>query len=314
VAMPISRAVRMTRTAISPRLAIRIFFSMGSLVLAGGRASLVVVSTDAANLTAILAGSAGQHEPVAAEPGWRVEWVETIDSTNRVLAEGLRAGERAGRVLVSDHQSAGRGRLGRTWEAPPRSGLLLSFSFEVDPESVPVGLVPLAVGLAVFEAVTSLGAFGVELKWPNDLMVGERKLCGILCEAVRIDRRPGLGVVCGTGVNRVRPAVVDGVLAERGVWLSELGVTVEPSDLAGAIVIGAARWIRAIQTASSDVVGSYMAHCATIGRSVHVALADGAVDGTATGIDETGALLIDTGPGGRRTITAGDVVHVRPPG
>jgi BirA family transcriptional regulator, biotin operon repressor / biotin---[acetyl-CoA-carboxylase] ligase len=125
-----------------------------------------------------------------------VQWMAETDSTNRVVAEAAQAGAREGLVVLADFQTAGRGRLNRHWEAPPGSALLMSFL--VRPVDLPVGrrhLVTAATGLAAREACAAVGAPFPDLKWPNDLLVGDSKLAGILAEA------SGAGIVVGVGVN-----------------------------------------------------------------------------------------------------------------
>jgi BirA family biotin operon repressor/biotin-[acetyl-CoA-carboxylase] ligase len=108
---------------------------------------------------------------------WRVEWFTTLDSTNRRALDAARGGAADGLVVVADEQTAGRGRLGRTWEAPPGSSLLVSVLLrrEGDP-----GRAVMAAGVALAGAVEEVAGVGAGLKWPNDLVVGEHKLAGLL--------------------------------------------------------------------------------------------------------------------------------------
>jgi BirA family transcriptional regulator, biotin operon repressor / biotin---[acetyl-CoA-carboxylase] ligase len=179
-------------------------------------------------------------------------------------------------------------------------------------------LVPLAVGLGALEAVSTLvegagvAVSDVELKWPNDLMAADgRKLAGILCEIVHGPSNAAV-VVIGIGVNRVRPAVVEGVLAERGVWLSELGPIVEPAVLAAEVVCAATVHLDRLGHEADAFIAEYSARCSTVGRSVRCELPNSVVFGTATGVDRRGQLLVSTGHETVETISAGDVIHVRP--
>ncbi len=140
-------------------------------------------------------------------------------------------------------------------------------------------------------------------------MAGQRKLAGILCEAVAGPGGGLLGVVCGMGTNRVRPAVVEGVLAERGVWLDELGVRIEPVELAAALLGGVLARTEQVSTDPGALVRDYAGRCDTIGRDVRVELAGGVLEGRAEGIRADGALVVDG-----VAVTAGDVVHLRPAG
>ena len=162
--MPNSRAARITRTAISPRLAIRIFCNTAD------------------NVGAVLGASTTPRWPV----GWTVEHVATTGSTNDDLAAAAdRLPDRS--VLVADHQRAGRGRLDRRWDAPPGSNLLVSMLFRHVPD--PPGELTRRVGLAALEACGRTAGVRAGLKWPNDLVVDGAKLAGILAE--RVPSGPG---------------------------------------------------------------------------------------------------------------------------
>src|SRR3954468_2469752 len=132
---------------------------------------------------------------------WRtVEVLEESPSTNAELARRAREGAPEGLVVVAEHQSAGRGRLDRVWVTPPRAALTVSLL--VDPAAVPVGRwpwLPLLTGLAVVDAVAAVAGLGASLKWPNDVLLGGRKVAGILTE--RVERDGGAVAVVGVGLN-----------------------------------------------------------------------------------------------------------------
>ncbi|WP_436786584.1 biotin--[acetyl-CoA-carboxylase] ligase [Yinghuangia sp. YIM S10712] len=243
---------------------------------------------------------------------WReVRVVAETGSSNADLA--ARAAEDEGLVLVAEYQSAGRGRLDRAWTAPARSGLF--FSVLLHPEDVPVarwGWLPLLAGVGAAEATTRVSGVDVRLKWPNDLMVGERKLAGILAE------RAGTGVVLGIGLNvslREDELPVPGAIS---LALAGAGTT-DRGPLLRAVLREIEtlyrRWCAAGGDArASGLHDAYVGMCATIGRRVRVQLPAGRLlVGTATGIDDDGRLLVD-GPDGPEAVGAGDVVHVRPGG
>ena len=117
-----------------------------------------------------------------------MEWVAETGSTNADLLTAARAGAPSGTVLVADHQTAGRGRLGRQWHAPPGSSLLASILFH-EPGRTALHRYTQAVGVAAVEACRSTAGVTAALKWPNDLLVGERKLAGVLAESAPIDPR-----------------------------------------------------------------------------------------------------------------------------
>lgn len=235
-------------------------------------------------------------------------------------------------VVATDHQTGGRGRLGRAWTVPDRASLAVSVAVPVA-DQAQAGWLPLLAGLALARAVgvVSRGA-GREvtprLKWPNDVLVaedGDRKLSGILCELVTVGA--GHAVVVGAGVNVDQAR--DELPVDTATSLALAGVQVRREDLLVAYldhladVLADAGITQLPGSPGSTSGGSsgpdaaavrtaYREACSTIGRSVRVHLPTGdAVVGTAVGVDEDGALVVRTHDG-TRTFAAGDVVHVRP--
>ena len=219
---------------------------------------------------------------------WDVRRFDTIDSTNTWLLARARDGDPEGLVAVADHQTAGRGRLGRTWEAPPRSALLCSVLLRPARLS---HLVTASVALAARDACGQYGRTDVDLKWPNDLMVGGAKLAGVLAE---VDAG---AVVVGIGLNL--SAAPDGA--------AMLGESVDRDDFLARFLDSLASWH---SRDSLDVARAYRKACATIGRAVRVELVDETFTGTAADIDDDGHLLVDVGAC-IRTIAAADVIHLR---
>ena len=245
---------------------------------------------------------------------WRaVRVVDETGSTNADVAELARSDEPEGLVLVAEYQNAGRGRLGRTWTAPPRSGL--SFSILLRPDGVPVAawtLLPLLVGVAVAKAVTAVATdLAVGLKWPNDLLIGERKLAGILAE--RIDSPAGAAVVVGIGLNvtlreNELPLPTATSLAIAGAGSADRDTVLRA--VLRAIAHSYAAW-RAAGGDGTRVLAAYRELCVTLGRDVLVELGgDQIVSGRAVEIGPDGSLVVETSAG-RRSVNAGDVVHVR---
>lgn len=239
---------------------------------------------------------------------WReVRVVPQTGSTNADLLEAARAGAAAGLVLVAEEQTAGRGRLGRTWSAPPGAGLI--FSVLLRPSDVPptrLGWLPLLTGVAVATAVRDQTGVQASLKWPNDVLVGERKLAGILAEA------HGDAVVVGTGLNVTLSQPELPVPTATSLRLENADST-DRAALLTAILTGLGHRYQAWR-ADPDAGGlraDYLRWCATIGREVRVELPGGAVlTGTAVDVDDAGRLVVRT-PAGLVPVGAGDVVHVR---
>lgn len=251
-----------------------------------------------------LSGAAGR---------WSIRRVASTGSTNSDLVAAARSGAPAGSVLVADVQTAGRGRVGRSWTAP--AGTALTFSLLLRPAGVPAARLAWAgvlLGLAVRAAIRAAGAGPVGLKWPNDVLVAGRKCAGILAEMTEG------GVVVGVGINvtvaegdlpradttslhlaGVRPGALD---RDRllGSVLSELGPRVD-------------RWVAAGgDMRAAGLRAEYLAASVTVGVRVRIVLpGGGVVVGRAVDIDDDGAIVIDDGRV-RRAFHAGDVVHLRP--
>jgi BirA family biotin operon repressor/biotin-[acetyl-CoA-carboxylase] ligase len=240
-----------------------------------------------------------------------IEVVAETASTNADVADRARAGAAEGLVIVAEHQTAGRGRMGRSWEAPPRSALL--FSLLLRPATIEPARLPwlgLLTPLAVAEAVRSLEV-EAEVKWPNDVLVEDRKLAGILLE--RIDTADGPAAVVGIGLNVTLRADERPHEAATSLGLEQASTTDRVTVLA-AVLRSFERHYRAwLEQADGTgaVLAAYEKISATLGREVRAELPGGTtVTGTATAIDQDGRLVVD-GPAGRTALAAGDVVHLR---
>jgi BirA family transcriptional regulator, biotin operon repressor / biotin---[acetyl-CoA-carboxylase] ligase len=232
----------------------------------------------------------------------RVACISEVDSTN---AEALRlaaGGEPDGFVVVADAQSAGRGRLGRSWWAEPGTALLASWLIRptLAPERLP--LLSLVAGIAAARAASAAAGVDTRLKWPNDLLLGGRKLGGILAET---DGRGA--VVVGLGLN-VRQEVFPDEIRDNATSLAAGGGRTPPRAwLLAATLSGFGARMEAPQNA----LGDYRELCDTLGSVVRVDRNDApSLRGEAVDVTDTGALVLQT-PSGREVIAAGDVVHLR---
>jgi BirA family transcriptional regulator, biotin operon repressor / biotin---[acetyl-CoA-carboxylase] ligase len=245
-----------------------------------------------------------------------VSWMDDTGSTNADLLAAAREGSPHGTVLVADHQHAGRGRMGRTWSAPPRTALLCSVLLRPPRGAVLSGAV-WAVGLAAHAAVRELAGVDAELKWPNDLMVGERKLAGILAESL-VGRAGGTGdaVVVGIGLNvdwSVSAEPVPADVAARVATLAELsGTTVDRAELLSALLTRLAPLLDEWMADPAALRARYRQELATLGRRVRVTLNDRALEGEAVDLTPDGALVVVADEGERCVVAAGDLVHLRP--
>ncbi|MFD5224987.1 biotin--[acetyl-CoA-carboxylase] ligase [Microbacterium sp. NPDC058342] len=212
-------------------------------------------------------------------------------------------------VLLTDTQTAGRGRLDRAWSAPPGTALAVSVLLRELPADRAVwGWIPLAAGVAMTDAVAAqLPGHDVGLKWPNDVLVDGRKICGILAEV------SGAAVVVGTGVNTAMTG--EQLPVPTATSFAALGAAADVDRLLADYLDGLADAVGALTTAE-DAVASGLhaqasARCLTLGQLVDVAMPDASVlRGTAVAIADDGRLVIDDGCA-QREVASGDVVHVR---
>lgn len=241
------------------------------------------------------ANPSSEHWPA----GWNVRHVQETGSTNSDLVELARAGAAHHSVIVADHQTAGRGRLDRKWEAPPGANLLVSLLFKPS-SSRPLHHYTHIVGLAARNASNTV--FGVlpDLKWPNDLLIDDRKVAGILAQGGADFVVVGIGVNVGwapEGAARLGDHV-------RGSS-AELG----PLDLLRAMLVEVER-----HEAMSNIElrATYESQLSTIGRRVRVELTNGVVvEGSAIGVDDEARLAVQFDSGETIAVDVGDVIHLR---
>lgn len=254
-----------------------------------------------------LAAAALQAALAGPDRPWReLRLVDSTGSTNADLVDAAVAGEPGGLVLVAEEQTAGRGRLGRTWSAPARSGLMFSVLLRPQASPATLGWLPLLVGLAAAEAVGRVAELDVRLKWPNDLLVGDRKLAGVLAERV------GTAVVVGVGLN-VSSTSAELPTPTATSLAIEAAACTDRDPLLRAVLRRLAERYASWDGPGGDpaLPDDYRAGCATIGREVRAELPDGQfVEGVAAGVDDDGRLVIATSTGATR-VGAADVVHLR---
>lgn len=230
-------------------------------------------------------------------------------STNADVAAAARAGAPEGLVVAAELQTAGRGRADRTWQAPPRSGIAVSVLLRPPVPRDTWGWLPLLAGLAVVVPVSALSGLELRLKWPNDVLVGERKLAGILAEVVDDAVVLGLGLNVSLREDEL-PVPTATSLAVEGSNVTDR----EP--VLRAWLRGLGRVYRAFVAADGDaeragLLTAYREASATVGRPVRVSLpGDRVLEGQAVDVDPEGRLVVRT-DGELRAVAAGDVVHVR---
>jgi len=240
----------------------------------------------------------------------RVDTAWTLGSTNTVLMQRPYPRVGTGEALLAEYQTAGRGRRGRTWLAPPGGAICLSFSWVFAEVPRDLGALGLVIGVCALQALQGLGVDQIGLKWPNDLLINDRKLGGILIE-LRAESSGPACVVIGIGLNVALGAPLLEQIATTGL---------APIDLITAGLKGPRRNAVAAALISSFVEGlleferdglkgfvqRWMDADVLRGRPVTVTATDGFTKGVARGIDLEGALLVET-PQGLLRFISGDV-------
>ena len=248
-------------------------------------------------------------EAIEGFPDFQVRWLARTTSTQDVVRRAARAGAAEGYCCVAGEQTAGRGRQGRRWEAPPGSALLVSVLLR--PTTEAVSGVPIAAGLATVDALDACCSVRAQLKWPNDVIAGGGKLAGILAEVEPAGSVAGsVAVVLGLGFNLTVAEFPPGVA---GVSLHQLTPT--PPDRGDLL----RAWLRALagrmrMLSERGIAGlrdDWRIHAVGLGEALTATGPHGDVTGIATDIDDTGALLVRTGDGIVRVV-AGDV-HLTTP-
>jgi BirA family biotin operon repressor/biotin-[acetyl-CoA-carboxylase] ligase len=243
----------------------------------------------------------------------KLEVFGQIDSTNTYLRDSLAPDRGAFRVALADHQTAGRGRNENRWVSAPGRSLCLSVAHTFRRTPANLSALTLALGVGAVEVLAGIGVPGVMLKWPNDLLVGDAKLGGILAET-QLQRRQEAVVVAGIGLNVELPDRIDEVdsaWALRAVDLRSL-MPDPPSreTLAVAMILG---WRRTFLEYQSGGFERFMHRFGAMdwleGKSVVVAAAEGRVTGVAAGVSGSGALLVETRDG-TMPIVSGTILSV----
>jgi BirA family biotin operon repressor/biotin-[acetyl-CoA-carboxylase] ligase len=238
-----------------------------------------------------------------------------IDSTNSYLMQCDAPAVGGMRIALTDNQTAGRGRHGRTWQSPAGSGLCLSIAYTFGRQPENLAALTLAMGLGVAESLEGLGVTGVQLKWPNDLIADDGKLGGILTEA----QAPSAGaitVVTGVGINLdLRDALATN-LERKVVDLERYASRIpERNLLAARLIDGICETFVTYETAGFAAYAErWPQRDWLLGRDLSVSLAHEQVRGTGAGVAEDGALLVDTGSGSVSRVTSGTIVSAVEPG
>jgi BirA family transcriptional regulator, biotin operon repressor / biotin---[acetyl-CoA-carboxylase] ligase len=233
---------------------------------------------------------------------WRVSVVEVTGSTQDDLSQSVKKdATRSGTLLIANFQSSGRGRLDRTFSAPPSSALTLSFYLTPHLDRAEWSFLPLLTGLSAISSLKNLDAgLRVSLKWPNDLLVNGRKLGGILVEATSDGVVIGIGVNVAMAQDQLPTKDATSLLLEDFACLDRNLIAVELLNVFHDLY---ERW-----QAGEDMRHLYRENCETLGMTIRVELPNAPpATGKATDISRTGELIMESG----LRVSVGDIVHLR---
>jgi BirA family transcriptional regulator, biotin operon repressor / biotin---[acetyl-CoA-carboxylase] ligase len=241
-------------------------------------------------------------------PPFIVHRFTSIDSTNDQLKKMADAPEFT--CVVADRQTAGRGRHGRTWHSAPGDGLYLSVLLCPQGASSKIPSLSLMAGVAVAEALIARDIAGVDIKWPNDVLVNDRKVCGVLVEGTSSGSNHHR-IILGIGVNMNHRTFPQKLSATATSLMIETGRPVDIEEFCGQLLDRIAYWYERWKLSDAIINRFQELSSYARGRMVIVTLDDEQITGETAGLTLTGALKVATQDGRIKQIMAGEVMRVR---
>lgn len=238
--------------------------------------------------------------------------VESLPSTNTELARLASEGAEEGVSIVAEEQTAGRGRLQRAWSSPKGAGLYFSILLRPGFAQDHWPLITFMAALAAGDALNEAAGIETDIKWPNDLLSGERKICGILAEA--IDTPSGRAVIVGIGINLTQAAFPAELMDVATSVSQASGREPEREAILAALLRAISRWYSLLNEPGGreKIVAAWSSRSSyASGKLVQVSNGDELWQGTTCGVEHDGALRLDAGNGQVKLVRAGDVYSVR---
>ena len=235
--------------------------------------------------------------------GCRIEYLQTVDSTNRYARALAQQGAPHGTLVLADEQTAGRGRRGRGWISPAGEGVFMSLILRPQAHPSQVARLSLLTALAVAEGIAGETGLDARIKWPNDIVVGGSKVCGMLLE-MNADEQSVHDVVAGVGIN-VHQTAFPEEIARTASSLDLLSGRRQSRAALVRAFLGAVE--RATALSDADMMRAYRGRSATLGQRVQVVSLSGTFTGLAEAITDAGALVVLGDDGERREVLAADV-------
>jgi BirA family biotin operon repressor/biotin-[acetyl-CoA-carboxylase] ligase len=237
---------------------------------------------------------------------------DSIDSTNLEALKQARLGADEGSCIIARRQTAGRGRHGREWSSPSDAGLYLSVVLRPKLEVRFLPLITLSAAIAVYDALIELGVTP-DIKWPNDILVNDKKICGILAETS--DTAQGLVVVAGIGLNLTSDSFTSEIIETATCLAAELGRTAASTEVENVLLKYFGYWYDRLQQSDGprETIDEWAKRSSYFtGKPVKVTLSNEQFVGITDGLEENGALRIRRDDDGPVTVQAGDIERLRP--
>ena len=243
---------------------------------------------------------------------------ESVTSTNDLAVRMAEEGAPEGTVVVAREQTAGRGRRGRRWSSPPGSGLYLSFILRPACPMEYLWQVGFVASLAAADAIAQVSGLPARIKWPNDILLGGRKVCGILVEARKQSAVCGLqsavcsllpAVIVGVGINVNTPTFPSEITEKATSIAIELGYQIAVGEVEEALLTALNKWYSTyLEHGFAPIIRAWKKLDCTAGRDVVVDTMEGLVEGRAVEVNSAGDLIVEGKDGAKVQITAGDVI------
>ena len=241
------------------------------------------------------------------------EWHDQLTSTNTVLLNRLSSGEelRSGFVLATREQTAGRGRYARRWIGEPGKNLTFSFLFATQARFPKLSSLPMTIALGIVDALATC-SITAQVKWPNDVLIDEGKICGVLLEKSEISHPNGAAIVIGIGLNvNMEPIEAAHIDRPTTSMRIETGQTYPIEAVLDRILKALPRWLAHWETGGyPNIRAAWMDRCAYLGEQISVGEGKDVKSGRLVGFGEHGQLLLRQTNGREIEIWAGDVAAI----
>ncbi len=244
---------------------------------------------------------------------WNIHVFDHLTSTNTLALEWAATDAPHGTVLLAELQSAGRGRGDRPWRTPRGTALALSVILRPFIENERVPWIGLAAAVATVDAIEAVSGLQCRVKWPNDVLIGQKKVAGILteCRFKTENAPPAVVVGIGVNVNNRAAALPEDIRASATSLLDATGGETDRNQLAAALLDALACWVGTLRHGVEKLSGRWTMASATRGQQLAILTPDGVVEGADRGLDSTGCLMLEQRNGVRRAIHSGEVLLCR---